>query len=142
MEEKNIQEVHIQQKEKVGVHVLMWSEGNKIIVYFYHMDMKGRWGDVIYTNKVFSTGKWHRLTQHLKMNSGKKFNGTMEVWVDGEKVVDNTKVRYRLAPLGEIDSFYFSTFHGGNTKDWAPKNDSYIYFDDFKVTTMKPKGLE
>lgn len=120
----------------------MWSEGNKIIVYFYHMDMKGRWGDVIYTNKIFTTGKWHRLTQHLKMNSGKKFNGAMEVWVDGEKVVDNQEVRYRLAPLGEIDSFYFSTFHGGNTKDWAPKNDSYIYFDDFKVTTSKPKGLE
>ncbi len=120
----------------------MWSEGNKIIVYFYHMDMKGRWGDVIYTNKVFTTGKWHRISQHLKMNSGKKFNGIMEVWVDGEKVVDNQKVRYRLAPLGEIDSFYFSTFHGGNTKDWAPKNDSYIYFDDFKVTNTKPKRLE
>ncbi len=120
----------------------MWSEGNKIIVYFYHMDMKGKWGDVIHTNKVFSTGKWHRITQHLKMNTGKKFNGVMEVWVDGEKVVDNSKVRYRLAPLGDIDSFYFSTFHGGNTKDWAPKNNSFIYFDNFKVTTYKPKGLE
>ncbi len=120
----------------------MWSEGNKIIVYFYHMDMKGRWGDVIYTNKVFSTDKWHRITQHLKINTGKKFNGVMEVWIDSEKVISDSNVRYRLAPLGEIDSFYFSTFHGGNTKDWAPKNDSYIYFDDFKVTTLKPKGLE
>ncbi len=120
----------------------MWSEGNKIIVYFYHMDMKGRWGDVIYTNRIFTLGKWHRITQHLKMNTGKKFNGVMEVWVDGEKVVDNAEVRYRLAPLGEIDSFYFSTFHGGNTKDWAPKNDSHIYFDNFKVTNTKPKGLE
>jgi len=120
----------------------MWREKGAMILYFYHMDMKSKWGDIVDMKMPFETGKWYRITQHLKMNTGKKFNGVMEVWVDGMKVVDNQKVRYRLAPLGEIDSFYFSTFHGGNTKDWAPKNDSYIYFDAFKVTNYKLKGLE
>ncbi len=120
----------------------MWREKGAIILYFYHMDMKHKWGDIVEMNSIFERDKWCRITQHLKMNDTNKFNGIMEVWVDGEKVVNDTKVRYRLAPLGDIDSFYFSTFHGGNTADWAPKNDSYCFYDDFKVTTTKPKGLE
>ena len=68
-------------------------------------------------------------------------NGIMEVWLDGNKVIYDEKVRYRVAPLGEINSFYFSTFHGGNTTSWAPKNDSYIYFDDIKVSCVKPDNL-
>ena len=61
--------------------------------------------------------------------------------VDGNKVINDEKVRYRVAPLGEINSFYFSTFHGGNTPAWAPKKDSYIYFDDIKVSREKPENL-
>ena len=120
----------------------MWREKGAIILYFYFVDMKHRWGDIVAMNTTFIPAKWYRLTQHVKMNTGKKANGIMEVWVDKKKVVDNRNVRYRYAPLGDIDSFYFSTFHGGNTIDWAPKNDSYIYFDDFKVTKNKPNGLE
>lgn len=120
----------------------MWREKGAMIVYFYHMDNEHEWGDIVEMDTVFDRNKWYRITQHLKMNDTDKFNGIMEVWVDGKKVTNETNVRYRLAPLGEIDTFYFSTFHGGNTQGWAPKNDSYIYYDDFKVTTNKPKGLE
>jgi hypothetical protein len=120
----------------------MWRDKGAMIIYFYHMDNKHEWGDIVEMDTIFKTGKWYRITQHLKMNDGDKFNGIMEAWVDGKKVTNETNVRYRLEPLGNIDSFYFSTFHGGNTEDWAPKNDSYIYFDDFKVTNTKPKGLE
>ncbi|MFI1745721.1 glycosyl hydrolase [Thalassobellus sediminis] len=119
----------------------MWKKQGEAIVYFYYKDMKGKWGDGIKMNTVFNTEKWYRITQHIKLNSDDKTNGIMEVWVDGNKVITNNKVRYRLAPLGQINSFYFSTFHGGNTPDWAPKNDSYIYFDDFKVTINKPEDL-
>ncbi len=120
----------------------MWRKDGEMIVYFYFVDMEHRWGDIVDMSTSFKTGEWHRITQHLKMNTGKKANGIMEIWVDAKKVVDKTTIRYRFAPLGEIDSFYFSTFHGGNTVDWAPQNDSYIYFDDFKVSTQKPNGLD
>ena len=120
----------------------MWREKGAMILYFYFVDMEHRWGDIVEMNTSFKTNNWYRISQHLKMNTGKKANGVMEVWVDGKKVVNKANVRYRFAPLGDIDSFYFSTFHGGNTVDWAPKNDSYIYFDDFKVTSHKPKDLE
>lgn len=120
----------------------MWREKGAIILYFYHMDMKHKWGDIIEMYTTFQKNKWYRITQYLKMNDTDKFNGVMQVWVNGKKVVNNTKVRYRLAPLGDIDSFYFSTFHGGNTADWAPKNDSYCFFADFQITKNKPQGLE
>lgn len=120
----------------------MWRSEGAIILYFYHMDMVSEWGDIVEMNSTFERTNWYRITQHLKMNTTNQFDGVMEVWVDGTRVVNKTGVRYRLAPLGDIDTFYFSTFHGGNTTDWAPSNDCYIYYDDFKVTTHKPKGLE
>lgn len=113
----------------------MWVVDGEIIVYFYHMDMEHEWGDTVKLNILFKPGQWHHIKQHIKLNNTNKFNGIMEVWIDGKKVLHNDTVRYRLAPLGDIDSFYFSTFHGGNTEDWAPKNDSFISFDNFKVTT-------
>lgn len=115
----------------------MWIEKGEIIIYFYHMDMKHKWGDTVKMNVTFKTGKWYTIKQRIKLNDGDKFNGIMEVWVNDKKVINDTEVRYRIAPLGEIDTFYFSTFHGGNTADWAPKNDSYIYYDNFKVFTPK-----
>ena len=115
----------------------MWIADGEIIVYFYHMDMEHKWGDSVKTNVFFKPGQWYKIKQHIKLNDSDQFNGVMEVWIDNEKVIHDDKVRYRLAPLGEIDSFYFSTFHGGNTEDWAPKKDSFIYFDNFKVTKFQ-----
>ena len=120
----------------------MWVKEGEIIVYFYHMDMKKKWGDAIKMNTTFKTGQWYRITQHIKLNKADKFNGIMEVWIDGVKVLNDTDVRYRLAPLGMIDTFYFSTFYGGNTAKWAPPSDNYCYFDNFIVSKKKPKGLE
>jgi len=119
----------------------MWISGGEIIVYFYYLDMISSFGDAIKLNINFETGKWYRITQHIKLNDTDKFNGVMEVWVDGKKVINNTEVRYRIAPLGKIDSFYFSTFHGGSTAEWAPINDSHMYYDEFTVTNTKPDNL-
>ncbi len=119
-----------------------WIKKGGIVVYFYHMGMKEDWGDSVHLNTLLKTGKWYRLTQHILLNDDDAFNGVMEVWLNGEKLVNKKDVRYRLAPLGKIDSFAFSTFHGGNSLKWAPKVDSYIYFDAINITKEKPKGLE
>jgi hypothetical protein len=34
-----------------------------------------------------------------------------------------------------VDKAYFSSFAGGATASFAPRNDSYIYYDDIKVST-------
>jgi len=119
----------------------MWVEEGEIIVYFYHMDMKNKWGDAVRLNTKFKPGQWYRITQYIKVNSEDNFDGKMYVWIDGKRILENENVRYRIAPLGEINSFYFSTFFGGNTYDWAPKKDEAIFFDDIIVSKIKPKKL-
>ncbi|MCI2229843.1 hypothetical protein MC378_11755 [Polaribacter sp. MSW13] len=116
----------------------MWVKKGEAIVYFYYVDMKSKYGDAVKLGVHFKTGKWYRLTQRIKLNEDNLSNGIMQVWVDGKQVVNNTNVRYRLWGKGEIDSFYFSTFHGGATEDWSPKNDSSALFDAIKVTKSKP----
>jgi hypothetical protein len=35
-----------------------------------------------------------------------------------------------------VDQFLFSTFHGGGTRDWAPRRDSHARFDDFVLSSL------
>ncbi len=116
----------------------MWVKKGESLVYFYYVDMKSKYGDIVKLNLNFEPGKWYRLTQRIKLNSDNLANGIMQVWVDGKEVVNNTDVRYRLWGKGMIDSFYFSTFHGGATPEWAPQNDSYALFHSFSVSKTKP----
>jgi len=121
----------------------MWVKDGGLIVYLYYVDMKGKYGDqLVLKNCKLKPGKWHRLTQHIVLNSGNKKNGKVEVWFDEKKVVDERGLRLRLNGEGMIDAFYFSTFHGGSTPDWAPENDSYIRFDDISVTKIAPDFLK
>ncbi|MBN2713655.1 MAG: hypothetical protein JXR97_14640 [Planctomycetes bacterium] len=116
----------------------MWWKGDKVILYFYHAGMKEKYGDVIpFEGKKIIPGEWHRLVQHIKLNTGNNSDGTMEVWFDGDQVLKRNDVLFRLNDQGKVDSFYFSTFHGGNNESWAPEVDSYARFDDF-VISRKP----
>ncbi|XMO85799.1 polysaccharide lyase [Algibacter sp. AS12] len=117
----------------------MWVKKGQAIVYFYYVDMKSKYGDSVTTGINFETGIWYRLTQRIKLNEDNLANGIMQVWVNGKEVINNINVRYRLWGKGNIDSFYFSTFHGGATEDWSPQNDSFALFDAIKVTKIKPE---
>mgnify|MGYP003625569501 FL=1 len=117
----------------------MWVKKGEAIVYFYYVDMKSKYGDAVKSGINFETNKWYRLTQRIKLNEDNLSNGIMQVWIDGKEVINNTDVRYRLWGKGDIDTFYFSTFHGGATEDWSPQNDSFALFDAIKVTTLKPE---
>ena len=119
----------------------MWATRNagvEALVYFYYIDMSSKYGESVNAGVYFETGKWYRLTQRIKLNEDNLSNGIMQVWIDGKEVINKTGIRYRLWGKGQIDSFYFSTFHGGASAEWAPKNDSSALFDNFKVTKTKP----
>lgn len=116
----------------------MWVKKGEAIVYFYYVDMISKYGDAVRTNINFETEKWYRLTQRIKLNENNLSNGVMQVWIDGNVVIHHTNVRFRLWEKGLIDSFYFSTFHGGASQDWAPQNDSSALYDNIRVTIKKP----
>jgi Polysaccharide lyase 14 len=116
----------------------MWRKGGRAVVYLYYVDMSGKWGDNLSLKDfAFTPGTWHQITQHIKVNTADKTDGIIEVWLDGKKVLSRLDIRLRIGDKGLINSLYFSTFHGGNTKGWAPGVDCFTFFDKF-VVSRKP----
>ena len=121
----------------------MWEEKGKVVSYLYHMDKPGKWGDVrplIYPSGkqvIFEQGKWYQIMERVKINSsGNNYDGEVEVWINGLQVLFRKGIRF--TSNGEkVDRFYFSTFHGGGSADWAPARTSYIWFDDIIISENK-----
>ena len=125
----------------------MWRENGRAVLYLYHMDKPGKYGETIPfegsngNEKYFKRGKWHNLIQRVKINDGKRSNGEIDVWMDGEQVVSIDGIRF-VTNNQKIDSLYFSTFHGGYNSDWLPAYKVYSYWDDFVISTnAKDVGL-
>lgn len=116
----------------------MWTD-KMPVVYLYYVDMNDTYGESLALSTKFEKGKWYRITQFIKINDYDKTNAEITVWLDGKVVAKKQNFRLRIGTKGLIDSFYFSTFHGGNTTDWAARNDCYIYFDNLIVTTKPIK---
>ncbi len=123
----------------------MWRGEGYPEVYLYSADKENeKYGDDIYFMSdgekfQFETDRWYTITQRVKMNTTETSDdGVVQVWVDGELMVDKDDITY-VTDDQLIDTFYFSTFHGGNSASWAPENDSYAYFDDLKISTCADK---
>lgn len=112
----------------------MWKKDGQAILYLYYVDMKTKWGENIkLKNFHFRPGQWYHLVQHIKLNNNNKSDGIIEIWINQKKVLSKKNIKLRLDNKGLIDSFYFSTFHGGNTPDWGPYVKSTALFDDFLI---------
>jgi len=118
----------------------MWRENGKAVLYLYHMDKAGKYGDdleLIDQNAQvihFQRGQWHHLVQRVRINDDNQSNGEVEVWVDQTKVLSKKNLKFVTNEQG-VDRLYFSTFHGGAGKEWWPSKDVYAYFDDFVIST-------
>jgi hypothetical protein len=115
----------------------MWRTGGRIVVYAYLPKSENgkyggeTWGQDLDCDFVAEPGKWICIEQYVNVGTPNKDNGKLIVWINGEeklKLIDtrcwNVKNNY-----GRIGGIYFSTFYGGNTKDWAPAKTCYIQFD-------------
>ncbi len=118
----------------------MWRRGGKIVLYLYHMDKKGKWGDdipLVYPSGedvAFERGKWYQITERVKINSkDTAFDGEVEAWVNGIQVLLHKGIRFTSNGEG-VDRFYFSTFHGGSTAEWAPAETCFLNVDDILIS--------
>ena len=116
---------------------LMWRENGAAVIYLYHMDQPTSFGEDFPLNRSFIRGQWHRITQRVKVNSGNNNDGELQMWFDEELVVLRTDIRFRNNNQAPVDHFFFSTFHGGNTPDWAPDQTGYVFFDQIRIGTKK-----
>ncbi|WP_020209226.1 polysaccharide lyase [Gilvimarinus chinensis] len=122
----------------------MWREEGRAVVYAYlPPSPNGRygatkWGQNIELGKSFIPGQWHCLKQRVILNDIGQENGELHIWFDGDKVLSRNDVSYRLqdSPAGFIGGIFISTFHGGNTPDWAPAQDSYLLLNDLRIFSV------
>ncbi len=116
----------------------MWLRNGRIAVYAYvprsgNGTWGGRtWGQNIDCNFVAEPGRWHYIDQYVHVGTPGKDDGRLIVWIDGVRKLDIDDIRFWDVEnnFGRIGGIYFSSFHGGNTDDWAPLHDSYIRFAD------------
>lgn len=122
---------------------IMWRKGGKGVLYLYHMDKPGKYGqdfDLKWPwgqNVFFERGKWHRIVERVKINSaGNRYDGEVEIWIDGKQVLNKRDIRF-VTNGDPIDHFYMSSFHGGHDSSWAPKETCWIWFDDLRISSCR-----
>jgi hypothetical protein len=121
----------------------MWRRNGKIVLYLYHMDKKGKWGDdipLVYPtgeDVAFDRGKWYQITERVRINStDTSHDGEVEAWVDGTRVLTVGGIRFVSNDEG-VNRFYLSTFHGGNTPEWGPSETCFLNMDDIVISSDK-----
>lgn len=124
---------------------LMFRRDGGLQTYVYHQDMAGRFGDTDRASGFsFEPGRFHHIVMRVRLNApASARNGSIDVWVDDKLVIqhDGLRFRDRVAPESDIQRLLFSTFHGGSSPEWAPRNDDGSYktdcafFDSITVTS-------
>ena len=105
---------------------VMWREAGRAETYIYHQDQAGRYGEAGDQPRAFAfePGRYYAVSLHVRVNDAPdRANGFVRLYIDGElaDARENLRLRATDGPDGLISLFLFSTFHGGNDADWAPR---------------------
>ncbi|TWU50979.1 hypothetical protein Poly51_42720 [Rubripirellula tenax] len=124
----------------------IWDRDNAAAMYLYHMDQRGKWGDVVDLGFKFETGTDYTLTQRVSANTANKKNGILQVWVSENggpqrRVIDRSDLRFGTNGRGKTETLFVAPFHGGGDSSFAAKETSYLTVDDFLVSTTKFSDL-
>lgn len=124
----------------------IWNRNHEAAMYLYHMDQRGKYGDVLNLGFKFETGIDYTLTQHIKVNTGSNKNGILQVWVSQNGgpqrlVVDRNNLRFGTEGRGKTELMFIAPFHGGGDSSFAAQQTSYLTLDDISVSTTKFSDL-
>jgi hypothetical protein len=112
---------------------LMWRSAGKLILYLYHMDQPGKYGEVFDLGLDAQPGVWYKIGQRVTLNTPKRRDGAVEVWVNDRPALKRQGLRLRAKNDVKIDKFLVETFFGGDDLSWAPPADTYVDFDGLRV---------
>ncbi|MFT4009801.1 MAG: hypothetical protein QM655_07125 [Nocardioidaceae bacterium] len=107
---------------------------NMGVSYLYNPNQTSQYGDNISWDEAFTANTWHTVKMCYTMNTVGSADGQLETWLDGDKVVDNTTMVYRLSDNVGISHFILHVFRGGNTSLWTSPQTDYIDFDNFEIS--------
>ena len=83
----------------------------------------------------FPRGKWVKLEQEVVLNTPKKSDGVLRVWVDGTLAIDRSDMSYRAKPDVTISGVSVDVFYGSSPDDVqaAPPKDAKVWLTPFEV---------
>jgi hypothetical protein len=120
----------------------MFKKQGRIATYLYDQNKDKKWGIGHTTEKpVFTPGEWQAVALKVTLNAPGRADGSTRVLVDGNEVLHTGNVEFRGKGGAEtlIQTFLFSTFHGGHKPRHAPRGEDgkyrkvYALFDNFLV---------
>ncbi|KAJ6606219.1 hypothetical protein DFH09DRAFT_966411 [Mycena vulgaris] len=86
---------------------------------------------------TFPTGEWTTVSQRVKLNDVGQANGEMQLWVNGQSVIDVSGIILRDSDSGRHRGIQFQTFFGGSQPVWASPKTQSSYFSDFSVAIIE-----
>jgi len=112
----------------------------ELIVYCYHPEQRGNYGDNFYTDPKFypERGRWHCYELMVKANTVRQRDGRIAFWIDGKLSGDFPGLRLRDVDTLKINFLSMGFYIGRNRI-----KDNTIWYDDVVVATsyigpMKP----
>lgn len=79
-------------------------------------------------------GAWNNISMYIKLNTPGKYDGVVQLTVNGE-TRRYSKMRWRDNASLQFNYICFTTFFGGGVIAWfAPKSASYTKFRNFSAT--------
>lgn len=103
---------------------LMFGPEGRVKTYNYTQTLRGNFGEgVVAPDFAFKRGQWYRIAHAVKLNTPGEDDGEVRLSVDGRLIAWETKLTFRKVgtPDSAIQHLLFSTFHGGQSRDWAPR---------------------
>jgi Cellulose binding domain len=130
---------------------LMWRAGGKLEFYLHtESDPRVRllWDNVPGVGHAeLVQGEWQTLQVRVKLNTPGRADGIWQGWIDGRLAADYRDLTFRSSPEANLNTVFFSTFHGGSSGSastpeeiWWPDRDGHIWFDDFVVDDTAGAG--
>jgi len=120
---------------------------NKINMYTYHVDQSNKYGSKFLAKLNGVTQEWPlgrpiKVQMRIKMNTAEtsqgkgnsKSDGILQLWHDGDLVIDRKNMRWRHDDAIHIDRFFYSAFYGGGDDSFSTKKEEIIWFADFAVS--------
>jgi hypothetical protein len=116
----------------------MFKEHGRICAYLYHVGMKDKFGSKEFLKHEgedisLNTGSWNKIILTIKMNNPETGEGKVFCNVNGTDVLALNSVCFRKTESLKTDHLLFSCFMGGDDPSYAPKQDQFLMFKDFKI---------
>ncbi|KAG0286059.1 hypothetical protein BGZ98_005249 [Dissophora globulifera] len=90
----------------------------------------------------FSAGTWNHIDMVMELNepAGKQ-HGLLQVYLNGNKVIDMNNMPYRTTGMVGFQGLMFSSFFGGSDPTYATPIDTSVYFKNMQLSVGNPANL-